>query len=78
MSCFKIIIIFTQIFLFFSYAKAIAREPDKVVVAKVNNYVITAQDVLNATKRLPQKIKSKPLAEIYPQIVNEQFNLGQI
>ena len=56
MSCFKIIIIFTKILLIISYSKAIAKEPNEVVVAKVNNHIITAQDVLNATNRLPKTI----------------------
>ena len=74
MSCFKIIFIFTNILLIFSLTKAIAKEPNEVIVAKVNNHIITAQDVLNATNRLPQKIKEKPLSEIYPQIVNKLIN----
>ncbi len=74
MSCFKIIIIFTKILLIISITKAIAKEPNQVVVAKVNNHIITAQDVLNATNRLPKKVKSKPLSEIYPKVVNELIN----
>ena len=74
MSCFKLIFIFTKILLIFSLTKAIAKEPNEVIVAKVNNHIITAQDILNATNRLPQKIKEKPLSEIYPQIVNELIN----
>ena len=74
MSCFKIIIILTKIFFIISITKAIAKEPYEVVVAKVNNHIITAQDILNATNRLPQKTKSKPLSEIYPKIVNELIN----
>ena len=30
--------------------------------------------MLNATNRLPKKIKEKPLSEIYPNIVNELIN----
>ncbi len=74
MSCFKIFFIFIKILFVFSLNKAIAKEPSEVVVAKVNNFVITAQDVLNATKSLPKKIREKPLSEIYPKIVNELIN----
>ena len=74
MSCFKIIFIFTKILLILSLTKSIAKEPNQVIVAKVNNHIITAQDVLNATNRLPKKIKEKPLSEIYPKIVNELIN----
>jgi len=66
MSCFKIIIIFTKILLIISITKAIAKEPNQVVVAKVNNHIITAQDVLNATNRLPKKVKSKPVYPVAP------------
>ena len=71
MSCFKIIFILTNFFLFITLPVAKAKEPKQVTVAKVDNYIITAQDVLNATNRLPKKIREKPLSEIYPNIVNE-------
>ena len=74
MSCFKIIFILTKILLILSLTNARAKDPDKVIVATINNHVITAQDVLNATKRLPQKIREKSLSEIYPNIVNELVN----
>ncbi len=74
MSCFKIFFIFTKILLIIGLTKAIAKEPSEVIVAKVNNFIITAQDVLNATNNLPQKIREKPLSEIYPKIVNELIN----
>ena len=74
MSCFKIIFIFTKILLIISLNNAIAKEPNQVIVAKINNHTITAQDVLDATNRLPKKIKEKPLSEIYPKIVNELIN----
>ena len=74
MSCFKIFFIFTKILLIISITKALAKEPNQVIVAKVNNHFITAQDVLNATNRLPKKIREKPLSEIYPNIVNELIN----
>ena len=71
MSCFKIIFILTNFFLFITLPVAKAKEPKQVTVAKVDNHIITAQDVLNATNRLPKKIREKPLSEIYPNIVNE-------
>ena len=74
MSCFKIFFIFTKIFLIVGLTKAIAKEPNQVIVAKINNHVITAQDVLDASNRLPQKFKNKPLSKIYPKIVNELIN----
>lgn len=74
MSCFKIIFILTKILLILSLTNARAKDPDKVIVATINNHVITAQDVLNATKRLPQNIREKSLSEIYPNIVNELVN----
>ena len=74
MSCFKIIFIITKFLLIITLSSANAKEPKKVIVATVDNHVITAQDVLNATKKLPQKIKEKPLSEIYPKIVNELIN----
>ena len=74
MSCFKIFFIFTNVLLIISITKALAKEPNQVIVAKVNNHFITAQDVLNATNRLPKRIKEKPLSEIYPKIVNELIN----
>ncbi len=74
MSCFKILFICTKFFIILTLAKAFAKDPDKVIVAKVNSYVITAQDILDATNYLPKKIKQKPLSEIYPKIVNELIN----
>ena len=74
MSCFKIIFILTNFFLFITLPVAKAKEPKQVTVAKVDNHIITAQDVLNATNRLPKKIREKPLSEIYPNIVNELIN----
>lgn len=74
MSCFKIIFILTNFFLFITLPIAKAKEPKQVTVAKVDNHIITAQDVLNATNRLPKKFKDKPLSEIYPNIVNELIN----
>ncbi len=74
MSCFKIFFIFIKILFIINLSKAIAKEPNEVIVAKVNNFIITAQDVLNATNNLPKKIREKPLSEIYPKIVNELIN----
>ena len=74
MSCLKIIFILTNFFLVITLPIANAKEPRQVTVATVDNHIITAQDVLNATNRLPKKIKEKPLSEIYPNIVNELIN----
>ena len=74
MSCLKIIFIITNFFLVITLPIANAKEPKQVTVATVDNYIITAQDVLNATNRLPKKIQEKPLSEIYPKIVNELIN----
>ena len=74
MSCLKIIFILTNFFIIITLTIANAKEPRQVTVATVDNHIITAQDVLNATNRLPKKIKEKPLSEIYPNIVNELIN----
>ncbi len=74
MSCLKIIFILTNFFLVITSSIANAKEPRQVTVATVDNHTITAQDVLDATNRLPKKIKEKPLSEIYPNIVNELIN----
>ena len=74
MSCYKIIFILTNFLLIVTLPIAEGKEPKQVTVATVDNHVITAQDVLNATNRLPKKIKDKPLSEIYPKIVNELIN----
>ena len=74
MSCFKIFFILAKILLIIGLTKAFAKEPNEVIVAKVNNFTITAQDVLNATNNLPKKTREKPLSEIYPKIVNELIN----
>ena len=74
MSCLKIIFIITNFFLVITLPIANAKEPKQVTVATIDNYIITAQDVLNATNRLPKKIQEKPLSEIYPKIVNELIN----
>ena len=74
MSCLKIIFILTNFVLIITLPIANAKEPRQVTVATVDNHIITAQDVLNASNRLPEKIKEKPLSEIYPNIVNELIN----
>ena len=74
MSCFKIIFILTNIFLITTLPVAKAKEPKQVTVATIDNYIITAKDVLDAANKLPKKIKEKPLSEIYPKIVNELIN----
>ncbi len=74
MSCLKIIFILTNFFLVITLPIANAKEPRQVTVATVDNHTITAQDVLDATNRLPKEIREKPLSEIYPNIVNELIN----
>jgi len=74
MSCIKMFFIMVKILFVISITSAMAEDPNKVVAAKVNNFVITAQDVLNALNLLPEKIKEKPLSDIYPNIVNELIN----
>ena len=74
MSCLKIIFILTNIFLVITLPIANAKEPRQVTVATVDNHIITAQDVLDATNRLPKKVKEKSLSEIYPNVVNELIN----
>ncbi len=74
MSCLKIIFILTNFFLIITLPIANAKEPGQVTVATVDDHIITAQDVLNATNRLPKNIKEKPLSEIFPSIVNELIN----
>ena len=43
MSCFKIIFILTNFFLFITLTVAKAKEPKQVTVAKVDNHIITAK-----------------------------------
>ena len=74
MSCLKIIFIITNFFLVITLPIASAKEPKQVTVATVDDHIITAQDVLDATNRLPKKIKEKSLSEIYPKVVNELIN----
>ena len=74
MSCIKMFFIVVKILFVISISSAMAEDPNKVIAAKVNNHVITAQDVLNALNLLPEKIKEKPLSDLYPNIVNELIN----
>ena len=74
MSCIKMFFLVVKILFVISIGSAMAADPNKVIAAKVNNHVITAQDVLNALNLLPQKIREKPLSDIYPNIVNELIN----
>ena len=66
-------LVFNIIFIL-STAKLLAKDLNKIVAAKVNNHIISAQDVLNAVNTLPENIKTKPLSEIYPRIINELIN----
>lgn len=63
-----------NIILVLSTAELLAKDLNKIVAAKVNNHIISAQDVLNAVNTLPENIKTKPLSEIYPRIINELIN----
>ena len=74
MSCIKMFFIVVKIVFVLLTYDAIAEDPNKIIAAKVNNHIITAQDVLNALNRLPKKIKDKPLSDIYPNIINELIN----
>ena len=74
MSSFKIIFLVAKIILTLSITAASAKDLNNIVAAKVNDHIISAQDVLNVINTLPQNIKKKPLPEIYPRIVNELIN----
>lgn len=66
-------LVFNIIFIL-STAESLAKDLNKIVAAKVNNHIISAQDVLNAVNTLPENVKTKPLSEIYPRIINELIN----
>ena len=66
-------LVFNIIFIL-STAELLAKDLNKIVAAKVNNHIISAQDVLNAVNTLPKNVKTKPLSEIYPRIINELIN----
>ena len=64
MSSFKIIFLVAKIILTLSITAASAKDLKNIVAAKVNDHIISAQDVLNVINILPQNIKKKPLPEI--------------
>ena len=66
-------LVFNIIFIL-STADLLAKDLNKIIAAKVNNHIISAQDVLNAVNTLPKNVKTKPLSEIYPRIINELIN----
>lgn len=74
MSCFKIFFIIINLLFTLSTSCAFGKDPNKIIAAKVNNFIITAQDVLVAFEKLPIKIKEKSLPTLYPRIVNELIN----
>ena len=74
MSCFKKTFITIKLILFISLNTAFAQDPDKIIAAKVNNHIISAEDVLNALEKLPKKIREQPLPSIYPKLINELIN----
>ena len=74
MSSFKIIFLVAKIILTLSITAASAKDLNNIVAAKVNDHIISVQDVLNVINTLPQNIKKKPLPEIYPRVVNELIN----
>ena len=74
MSSLKTFLILFKLFLLFSTSITLAEDPNKIIAAKVDGYIITAQDVLEALEKLPPKIKEKPLPDLYPSIVNELIN----
>ena len=74
MSCLKTFLIPLKLFILLSTSIAFAEDPNKIIAAKVNKYIITAQDVLTAFEKLPPKIKEKSLSDLYPNIVNELIN----
>ena len=74
MPSFKTFFLVAKIILVLSIKSVSAKEPSSIVAAKINNHVISAQDVLNAINTLPQNVKKRPLPEIYPRIVNELIN----
>ena len=66
--------LFFNIIFILSTAELLAKDLNKIVAAKVNNHIISAQDVLNVVNTLPENVKTKPLSEIYPRIINELIN----
>ena len=74
MSYFKTFFTSLKLFILLSTSLALAENPKNIIAANVNEYIITAQDVLDAYGRLPSKLKEKPLPELYPNIINELIN----
>ena len=74
MSCFKKNFIVIKLLLVISLNNAFAQDPEKIIVAKVNDHIISAKDVLIALEKLPEKIKEQPLPSIYPKLINELIN----
>ena len=64
----------TNIIFILSIANLSAKDLNTIVAAKVNDHIISAQDVLNAVSTLPETVKTKPLFEIYPRVINELIN----
>ena len=64
----------TNIIFILSIANLSAKDLNTIVAAKVNNHIISARDVLNAVSTLPENVKTKPLFEIYPRVINELIN----
>ena len=71
MSCFKKTFITIKLLLFISLNTAFAQDPDTIIAGKVNDYIISAKDVLIALEKLPEKIKEQPLPDLYPEIVKK-------
>ena len=71
MSCFKKTFITIKLLLFISLNTAFAQDPDTIIAAKVNDHIISAKDVLIALEKLPEKIKERPLPDLYPEIVKK-------
>ena len=59
-------LVFNIIFIL-STAELLAKDLNKIVAAKVNNHIISAQDVLNAVNTLPENVKQNP----YPKFIQE-------
>ena len=64
MSSIKIFFIVGKLLFASSICNALAENPSKIIAAKVNDHIITAQDVLDALNRLPKKIKERPLSDL--------------
>ena len=71
MSCLKKTFIAFKLIFFLCLTNAFAQDSKTIIAAKVNDHIISAKDVLIAFEKLPEKIKSKPLSDLYPSIVNK-------